>query len=127
MSSLCSFTTSTTYLRLEITVHNAMAPHQLHTRQHLHCESPDDGSRKPVELICFDKFVEVDTEQLGNDAEVTSEIEVIRHSDHVMLVLWVLSPVSLQHDVVSIDLPNQPNVPESLPQPRPANETSSYS
>jgi hypothetical protein len=41
---------------------DAVAPHELQARQHLHRESPDEHSREPGELVGLDQLVEVDAE-----------------------------------------------------------------
>jgi hypothetical protein len=79
------------YLWFEITVDNTMRPHELQRSEHLNCESPYQCRRESAKVVGLDQLVQVDTEQFGDNTEMTSEIEMIRHSNHVMLILWILS------------------------------------
>ena len=67
-------------------MHDSIGPHQLQRRQHLRSKSPDQNSRESGKLIRLDQFKEVDAQQLGHDAKVTSEIEAIRHAYHVVFI-----------------------------------------
>jgi len=69
---------------------NPMGPHELQRREHLDSEAPDQCSGESTEIVCLDQLVQIDTEQFGDDTKMTSEIEMIRHSDHVMFVFWIL-------------------------------------
>ena len=69
---------------------DSMRPHELQGRQHLHREPPDKRRRESAEVVCLDQFVQIDTEQFSDDAEMTSEVEMIRHADHVMFIFWIL-------------------------------------
>ena len=70
---------------------NPMGSHELQGREHLDGESPDQRCRETTEVVCLDQLVQIDTEQFGDDAQMTSEIEMIRHSNHVMFIFWILS------------------------------------
>lgn len=85
-------------------MHDAMRPHQLKRGEHLDREPADQGGRKSGKRVGLDELVEVDTEQLGDDAKVTSEVEVIRHSDHEMVILGILhlSAFTLPVDIIVI-------------------------
>ena len=77
-------------------MYDPMRPHELQRSKHLNRKSPNECRRESAEIVCLDQLVQVDAEQLGNDAQMTPEIKVIRHSHHVMFVLWVLI-ISVHH------------------------------
>jgi len=80
-----------TYLGFQITMHDPMRPHELQRSKHLDREPPHKRRGESAKVVGLDQLVQIDAEQLGDDTQMTSEIKVIRHSDHIMLVLWILS------------------------------------
>lgn len=79
-----------TYLWLQITMNDPMGPHELQGREHLDSESPDQRRRESTKVVRLDQLVQIDTEQLGNDTKMTSKVEMICHSNHIMFILWIL-------------------------------------
>jgi hypothetical protein len=71
-------------------MNNPMRPHELQRRQHLDSESPDQRRRESAKVVRLDQLVQVDTEQFGDDTKMTSKVEMIRHSNHVMFILGIL-------------------------------------
>jgi hypothetical protein len=69
---------------------DSMRPHELQRSEHLNSKSSNQRCRESTKVVGLDQFVQVDTEQLGDDTQMTSEIKMIRHSNHVMFVLWIL-------------------------------------
>lgn len=63
--------------------------HHHQRREQLDCESSDKNSRKSHKAVRLDHLVQVDTEQLGDNAQMASEIEVLGNLDEVVLILWV--------------------------------------
>lgn len=78
------------YLWLKIAVNDPVRPHQLQRGEHLGSETPNQSCCKSAEIVGLDQLVQVDAEKLGDDAQMTAEIEMVRHPNHVMFVLWVL-------------------------------------
>lgn len=76
-------------LRLEITVHYAMMPHQAQRQDHLTREASYQSSREPNKPVRLDQFVQVDTEQLHRNAEMIAEVEVFGHFNDMMLLFMV--------------------------------------
>lgn len=83
------------YLRFQVAVNDVMMSHQRQGLKHLASEAPDESSGKAHETVGFDELVEVDAEQLHGDAEVVSEVEVLRHLDDIVLLLLVLKGLSV--------------------------------
>jgi hypothetical protein len=79
-----------THLRLEITVYNSLLPHDIQGCQQLMGESPNQGRAESNEAVRLDQLVEVDAQEFGDDAKMTTEEEIIRNLDKVMLVLGIL-------------------------------------
>ena len=53
-------------------------------------EAADQCRRKAMKAVVADELVEVDAEQLIDDAKMTTEGEVIRQLEHVVLVVRIL-------------------------------------
>jgi hypothetical protein len=71
-------------------MNDPMGPHELQGREHLDSESPDQRRRESAKVVRLDQLVQVDAEQFGDDTKMTSKVEMIRHSNHVMFILWIL-------------------------------------
>jgi hypothetical protein len=71
-------------------MNDPMGPHELQGREHLDSESPNQRRRESTKVVCLDQLVQIDTKQFGDDTKMTSEVEMIRHSNHVMFILWIL-------------------------------------
>lgn len=63
------------YLGLEIAVDNPMVAQQRERAENLSRKATDEGGREAGEAVGLDELVEVDAEQLGDDAEMTAEGE----------------------------------------------------
>lgn len=83
------------HLRLEITMNNSMVTHKSKGGQHLASESPDESCREANEAVCFDEFIKIDAQKFHSNAEMTTEVEILRHFDDVVLFLGILGPVQL--------------------------------
>lgn len=70
-------------------MNNSVRAHESERGEHLGREPPDEDRREAAELVGLDQLVEVDTQKLRDNAEMAPEVEVVRHLDHVVLVLWV--------------------------------------
>ena len=81
---------SATYLRLEITVNDAMVAHERQRLQHLARETTNETGREAMEVVRLDQFVEVDAQELHRNAEMSAEVEVLRHLDDMVLLLGIL-------------------------------------
>lgn len=71
-------------------MHDSMLTQQDEGLEHLTGEPPDEGRREACKAVGLDELVEVDAEQLGCDAEVISEVEVLSHGNDAVLLLGVL-------------------------------------
>lgn len=56
----------------------------------LSSEAPNQRSREAGEIVGLDQLVQVDAEQFGDDAEMTSERERIVHPNDVVRLVRVL-------------------------------------
>ena len=70
---------------------DAVVTHECQGLQHLTCETTNQASRKSMEVVGLDQFIEVDAEQFHRDAQVTTEVEVLSHLDDMMLLVRVLT------------------------------------
>lgn len=77
-------------------MHNPVMTHQGQGSQHLTSESPDESCRESDKAVCLDELVEVDAQQLHGDAQVTAEIEVLSHLDHMVLLFRILGCIILK-------------------------------
>lgn len=77
-------------------MHNPVMTHQGQGSQHLTSEPPDESRRESDEAVCLDELVEIDAQQLHGDAQVTAEIEVLSHLDHMVLLFRILGCVVLK-------------------------------
>ena len=66
--------------------------------QYLNSKSSDKWQADTHEIISFNEFVEIDTEQLEWNNQVRSKITMIFNSNDVILILWVAIP-QMQDDV----------------------------
>lgn len=71
-------------------MYDSMLPHQDKRAEELGCESTDEGGGEPCEAVGLDELVEIDTEKLGSDAKMVSEVEVFSHLDDIVLLIRVL-------------------------------------
>lgn len=78
------------YLGLEIAVNDAMMAKQTQRSQNLRREASNEGCSEACEVVRLDELVQIDTEQLRNDAQVTTECERVGHANHVMQLIRVL-------------------------------------
>lgn len=73
---------------------NAVVTQERKGPEELDRETTDERGRKAGKAVRLDQLVEVDAEQLGHDAEVSSERERVDHSDHKVLLVRVLHIVN---------------------------------
>lgn len=73
-----------------------MMSQQGHGIQHLDSEPPNEGRREAVEAVGFNELVEVDAQKLCDDAEMTSEVEVVCHHDNIVPFVRILPATSSQ-------------------------------
>lgn len=78
-------------------MHNSMLTQQDEGLEHLTGEPSDEGRREACKAVGLNELVEVDAEQLGCDAEVVSEVEVLSHGDDAVLLLGVLPGGEKEH------------------------------
>lgn len=90
------WTTKQDVLRLKVAMYNPVMTHQGQGSQHLTSESPDESCREPDEAVCLDELVKVDAQQLHGDAQVTAEIKVLSHLDHMVLLFRIPFPKVVQ-------------------------------
>lgn len=67
-----------------------LLPHYVQTSQHLPREAADQCRAEAHKAVRFDQLVEVDAEQLGDDAKMVSKVEVVRDFDQMVNVLRIL-------------------------------------
>lgn len=79
-----------THLWFQITMYNAVVPHECQRLQHLTSEPANQCGSESDKVIGFDQLVEVDTQQFRCNAEMTPEVEVFRHFDNMMFLVRVL-------------------------------------
>lgn len=90
-SQLCSTPRElTTHLGLEIAVDDSVMAKEREGAEDLAREATDEGGGEAGEAIGLDELVEVDAEQLGDDAQVTAEGEGLDHSNNKVLLVRVL-------------------------------------
>ena len=80
----------TTYFGLEVTVYDTMMTHEGERLQHLACEPADKTGCEAMEVVRLDELVEVDAQELHRNAEMSAEVEVLRHLDDMVLLLGIL-------------------------------------
>lgn len=80
----------TTHLGLEIAVDDAVVTEKRQRGKDLHREASDEDGRESSELVRLDELVEVDAEQLRDDAEVSSESERVDHPNDKVLLVGIL-------------------------------------
>ena len=78
------------HLRLEVTVYDAMVPHEGQRQQHLAREAADESGREAHEAVRLDQLVEIDAQQLHGDTKVVAEIEMFSHLDNMVLFVMIL-------------------------------------
>jgi hypothetical protein len=71
-------------------MNDAMVVEQDERLNDLTREPSNERRREAGETVGLDELVEVDAEQLGDDAEVTTESEGFDHADDVVLLVGVL-------------------------------------
>lgn len=76
-------------------MHDAMVAEEGEGAEDLDREPTDEGRREAGEAVGLDELVQVDAQQLGDDAEVTSERERVDHSNDKVLLVGVLQVESL--------------------------------
>lgn len=67
-----------------------MLPLKLESLQYLDGKAPDQTLRYSLEIVAFDKLVQVHAQTLESYHEVLSEEHVVFDSDDVVLVVWVV-------------------------------------
>jgi hypothetical protein len=50
----------------------------------------NESKRKATKFVCFDQFIEIHSEQLCGNAQMSAEIKVMRHSNEMILVVRIL-------------------------------------
>ena len=90
ISTRLSHSYASTYLWLQITVHNTMVSHQRERLQHLVRKPPDETGREPMEVVRLDQLVEVDAQELRRNAQMATEVEMLRHLEDVVLLVRIL-------------------------------------
>jgi hypothetical protein len=60
------------------------------------CKDPDKRCAQPSELILFDQFVQVDTQQLEDQAEMLSVDECVFQPEKMVVVILIELRVELQ-------------------------------
>ena len=70
---------------------------ELEGLKHLDGEASDEGEGYSLEVVVFDKLVEVDGEELEGDDQVGTEDAVVQDLDDVVCVLWILLLEMLQY------------------------------
>jgi hypothetical protein len=80
----------TQYLWFQITMNDAMVPHQGQWHQHLARETAYEACCETNKTVCLDELVEVNAQKFHGNAKVASEVEVFRHLDDVVLLIRVL-------------------------------------
>jgi hypothetical protein len=93
-----------TDLGFEITMNNSMTLHQRQRQQDLARETTNERCRKTNKAICFDELVKVDAQELHGDAEVTSEIKMLRHLDDMMFFVCILGKGLNRHHIILLDV-----------------------
>ena len=58
--------------------------------QHLTRETANEPGRETMEVVRLDELVEVDAQELHRNAEMSAEVEVLRHLDDMVLLLGIL-------------------------------------
>ncbi len=76
--------------RLQIAVNHLMLLQEIQRAQELLSEAPDKLQREASERIRLDEFIEIHVEQLGRDAEMSTEVETLSEVDHTVFVLGIL-------------------------------------
>ena len=67
-----------------------MVAHQGQGQQHLARESTNQCRREACKAVRFDQLVQINAQKLHSNAEVISEIEMLRHFYDMMLLIWIL-------------------------------------
>ena len=81
---------SNTYLWLQITMDDTMVPHQSQRLKHLTRETANKRSGEPDESVSLDQLIQVDAQQLGRNAKVSTEVEMFGHLQDVMFFIRIL-------------------------------------
>ena len=68
-----------------------MMAHERERLQHLTCEAANEASREPMKVVRLDQFVKVNAQELHRNAQMTTEIEMLRHLDDMVLLFRILS------------------------------------
>lgn len=84
-----------TNLRLQITVHHAMMPHQAQGQQHLARKTTNQRRGEASERVCLDQLVEIYAQKLHGDAQMIPEVEMFRHFDDMMSSFGILQTSSV--------------------------------
>lgn len=87
-----------------------MSPEQLQAAQNGCGRLPDHFQRHPAELIQSHQLVEVEAEQLEDDAGVVAEDEVVEHPNDVRPFVSILGVQQLQHPDLLLRLTGEPVV-----------------
>lgn len=66
-----------------------MRTHELQRSEHLRREPADQNRGEPNKAVGLDELVQVDTQKLSHDTQVTPKVKVFRHPNQVVLVLGV--------------------------------------
>ena len=65
--------------------------HQHEGREHLACKPSDKRRCESGKPIGLDEFVQVDAQELGDDAKMVAERKVLIHLQDVVLLLGILN------------------------------------
>lgn len=88
------------HLGFEIAVNDAMMTKEGERSEDLHGKATNEGRRESSKTVRLDEFVEIDAEQLGDDAEMSSERERVDHSNDKVFLVGIL-PARIQLEVRS--------------------------
>ena len=77
-------------LWFEIAMDHSVVAHKNERTQHLDGEPSNEDSGETSELVRLDQLIQVDAQQLGRNAKVSTEVEMLCHLDNVVLLLVVL-------------------------------------
>lgn len=82
-------------------MNDTVVSHQRQRLQHLTREPPNERCREPNKAIGLDQLVQVDTEQLGGNAQMTTEVEMLDHLKNMVFLILILQ-TTIQHQYQSL-------------------------
>lgn len=92
-------------LRLEVTVDDSVPVKGLQALQDGVCKLSDQWQAEALELVAFDKLVQVHAQQLEGHADVVAEDEVFKHVHNVHGTISILLSQVLQNADLLLSLP----------------------